>query len=163
VAALATLAAAIGLLVALPTPRADTVIPVDPSAAISKAKSTPGFTVRLPQPLPAGWQPNSARFQLTKDGPQLHIGYLAPDGGYVGLEQADMRNVRRYVTVRSAGNVFADLRTINGQVWVHLTSDRKAQDSLAWFGPHGVVMVTGTASVANLEQLAASLHLNPSG
>ena len=163
VAALATLAVAIGLLLALPTPRADTVIPVDPSAAISEARATPGFTVHLPQPLPAGWQPNSARFQLTKDGPQLHVGYLAPDGGYVGLEQADMRNVRRYVTVRSAGNVFADLRTINGQVWVHLTNDRKAQDTLAWFGPHGVVMVTGTASVANLERLAASLQLNPSG
>lgn len=158
----AILAVAIGLLVALPTPRADTVIPVDPSPAIEKATAVPGFAVFVPEPLPSGWQPNSVRFQQTKTGPELHIGYLAPDGGYVGLEEANPPNSWRFVTMRSAGNVFQDLRTISGQVWAHLGSDRKSQDSLVWYGPHSVVVVTGTTSVANLEQLAASLHVSPS-
>ena len=155
------LAVAIGLLVALPAPRADTVIPVDPSSAIEKATAVPGFAVFVPEPLPSGWQPNSVRFQQTKTGPELHIGYLAPDGGYVGLEEANPANSRRFVTTRSAGNVFQDLRTIDGQVWARVASDRKAQDSLVWYGPHSVVVVTGTTSVANLERLAASLHVRP--
>jgi hypothetical protein len=151
------------LLIALPRPNADTVIPVDPSSAIEQAEAVPGFAVYLPEPLPAGWQPNSARFELTKDGPQLHIGYLAPDGGYVGLEEANLPNTWRFVTTRSAGNVFRDLRTIDGDVWAHVHSDRKVQDSLVWYGPNSVVMVTGTTSMANLEQLAASLHVGSAG
>ena len=157
----AILAVAVGLLVALPTPRADTVIPVDQSSAIEKATAVPGFAVFVPEPLPSGWQPNSARFQTTKTGPELHIGYLAPDGGYVGLEEANPANSRRFVAMRSAGDVVQDLRTVDGQVWAHLGSDRKLQDSLVWYGPHSVVVVTGTTSIANLEQLAASLHVRP--
>jgi len=163
VSVIAVLAVAIGLLIALPRPQADTVIPVAPSAAISKATAVPGFAVFLPEPLPAGWQPNSARFEMTNDGPQLHIGYLAPDGGYVGLEEANLPNTWRFVTTRSAGNVFRDLRTIDGQVWAYLESDRKVQDSLVWYGPNSVVMVTGTTSVPNLERLAASLHVGSRG
>jgi hypothetical protein len=163
VAVVAVLAVAVGLLIALPRPNADTVIPVDPSSAIEQAEAVPGFAVYLPEPLPAGWQPNSARFELTKDGPQLHIGYLAPDGGYVGLEEANLPNTWRFVTTRSAGNVFRDLRTIDGDVWAHVHSDRKVQDSLVWYGPNSVVMVTGTTSMANLEQLAASLHVGSAG
>ena len=161
--AVAFLAVAIGLLVALPSPRADTVIPVDPSSAISQAAAVPGFKVYVPEPLPAGWQPNSARFQTTKGDPELHIGYLAPDGGYVGLEEANMPNSRQFVAMRSAGDVFRDVRTVDGQLWAHVQSDRKVQDSLVWYGPHAVVMVTGTTSVANLEQLAASLHVGTPG
>jgi hypothetical protein len=100
---------------------------------------------------------------MTSDGPQLHIGYLAPDGGYVGLEEANLPNSWRFVTTRSAGNVFRDLRTIDGQVWAHLQSNRKSQDSLVWYGPNSVVMVTGTTSVPNLERLAASLHVGSAG
>lgn len=161
--AVAILAVAVGLLIALPTPRADKVIPVDPSSAIEQATAVPGFAVYLPEPLPQGWQPNSVRFQNTNAGPQLHIGYLAPDGGYAGLEEAHLANTRLFVAMRSAGNVFRDVRTINGQLWAHVQSDRKAQDSLVWYGPRSVVMVTGTTSVANLEKLAASLHVGSAG
>ncbi len=158
---IAVLAIAIGLVLALPRPNAGTVIPVDPSAAIAQATAVPGFAVYVPEPLPSGWQPNSAGFRQTKDGPELHVGYLAPDGGYVGLEEANLPNSRRFVTLNSAGNVAVDLRTIDGQVWAHLQSNRKSQDSLVWYGPHSVVMVTGTTSLANLEELAASLHVRP--
>jgi hypothetical protein len=59
----------------------------------------------------------------------------------------------------SAGDVFQNMRTIDGVVWVHLLSDRKSQESLVWYGPHGMVVITGTSSLTNLEQLAASLHV----
>jgi hypothetical protein len=81
----------------------------------------------------------------------------------VGLEEANLPNTWRFVTTRSAGNVFRDLRTIDGDVWAHVHSDRKVQDSLVWYGPNSVVMVTGTTSMANLEQLAASLHVGSAG
>ena len=155
----ATLVAAVVLLVALPRPHADAVHVVDPSKSIALADGWPDFPVYTPSPLPAGWYPNSARFGLDWVGALLHIGYLAPDGGYVGLEQTTGANRKLFVSTMSAGAIFDGLVTVDGTVWTHLQSDRKVQDSLVWYGPDTVVIVTGTASVAELEQLAGSLHV----
>ncbi|HXR42766.1 MAG TPA: DUF4245 domain-containing protein [Acidothermaceae bacterium] len=159
VAAVAVLAVAVALFVVLPRPHAGAVQVVDPGPAIAKAKAVPGFAVYTPSPLPAGWYPNSVRFDRAKAGPHLHIGYLAPDHGYVGIEEAHLANSWRFVTTQSAGAVFKDLITIDGDVWAHVQSDRKVQDTLVWYGPSSVVVVTGTASMANLKALAASLHV----
>jgi hypothetical protein len=161
IAALAavTVVAAVALLVALPRPHADAVRVVNPQAAIKRAQSMPQFPVYTPSPLPAGWYPNSARFGHDWIGAMLHIGYLAPDGGYAGLEETTGANKRIFVSTISAGAIFDSLVTIDGVVWAHLNSDRKKQDSLVWYGPRSVVIVTGTTSVANLEEFAASLHV----
>jgi hypothetical protein len=159
VSVIAALAVAVALLVVLPRPHAGAVQVVDPGPAIAKAKAVPGFAVYTPSPLPAGWYPNSVRFDLAKAGPHLHIGYLAPDHGYAGIEEADLANSWRFVTTQSAGAIFEELITIDGHVWAHVHSDRKVQDTLVWYGPNSVVVVTGTASVANLKALAASLHV----
>jgi len=154
-----TVLAAVVLLIALPRPHARAVHVVDPSAAIARAVEWPNFPVYTPSPLPAGWYPDSARFGLDWVGALLHIGYLAPDGGYAGLEQTTGANRKLFVSTMSAGAIFDGLVTVDGVVWNHLQSDRKVQDSLVWYGPDTVVIVTGTASVAELEQLAGSLHV----
>jgi hypothetical protein len=153
------LAVAVTLLITLPRPDAGTVQVVDLGPAVASASKAPDFAVYVPAPLPAGWYPNSVRFDLAKAGPHLHIGYLAPDHGYVGLEETNTANFWRFVTVMTAGAVFRELITMDGNVWTHLQSDRKSQDSLVWYGPKGVVVLTGTTGLANLKALAASLHV----
>jgi len=154
-----TVAVAVALLLALPRPQADAVKVVDPARAIERAQSTPDFPVYTPTPAPAGWYCNSARFGHDWIGAVLHIGYLAPDGGYAGVEETTGANKRIFVSTMSAGAIFDGLVTVDGQVWTHLQSDRKKQDSLVWYGPQSVVVVTGTTNVSNLEALAASLHV----
>jgi hypothetical protein len=153
------LAVAVALLAALPRPDSAEVRVVDPSHAIAQAASQPGFPVYLPMPLPAGWYPNSARFDHAKTGPHLHIGYLTPDHAYAGLEESSGTNRTLFVTNMAAGAVFQEAVLIDGQLWVHVASDRKKQDSLVWYGPQTTVIVTGTTTVQNLTAFAASLHV----
>lgn len=157
--AAATLAIAVALLFALPRPHVDAVKVVNPARAIERAQAMPHFPVYTPAPLPSGWYANSARFGHDWIGAVLHIGYLAPDGGYAGVEETTGANKHIFVSTISAGAIFDGLVTIDGVVWTHLQSDRKQQDSLVWYGPESVVVVTGTTSVLNLKQLAASLHV----
>jgi len=153
------LAVAVALLAALPSPHSDAVRAIDPEPTVAQAASYPGFIARTPSPLPAGWTPNSARFSTAWVGAVLHLGYLAPDGGYVGIEQTNGANRKLFVDTMAAGAVDDDVVSVDGVPWVHLRSDRKVQDSLVWYGPTMVIVVTGTSSVANLERLAASLHV----
>lgn len=157
--AAAAIAVGLVLLFALPRPHANAVKVINPAKSIAVARTIPNFPLYLPSPLPAGWYPNSSRFSLDWIGAVLHIGYFAPGGGYIGLEQTTGDNKLVFVSTMSAGAVYDGLVTLDGQVWVHLQSDRKSQDSLAWYGPQSVVVVTGTTTVANLEQFAGSLHV----
>jgi hypothetical protein len=159
VLAAVTLAVAVTLLITLPRPHGDAVRVVDTAPAVAAASKVPGFPVYVPDPLPAGWHADSVRFDHPKAGAHLHIGYLAPDGGYVGLEETNGLKVYTFVTSMSAGAVFRGFVTIDGTDWTRLSSDRKTQDSVVWYGTHSVVVVTGTTSLANLELLAASLHV----
>ncbi|MGH8889771.1 MAG: DUF4245 family protein [Acidothermaceae bacterium] len=157
ISVVATIAVALALLLALPRPHASAVKVINPAKSIAVARTIPNFPLYLPSPLPAGWYPNSSRFSLDWIGAVLHIGYLAPDGGYIGLEQTTGANKRVFVSTISAGAVFDGMVTVAGVAWFHLQSDRKSQDSLVWYGPRSVVVVTGTTTVANLERFAASL------
>lgn len=159
-----TLAAALTLLFALPRPEPKNVRVVDPSKAIAQAEAVPNFRIYLPSPLPAGWYPNSAWFGTVLDNyfaaPYLHIGYLTPDHAYIGLEQSNGTPRWRFVSTMTAGNVLQDLVTVDGTLWAHVQSSRKAQESLVWYGRDTVVVVSGTTSLANLEMFAASLHVD---
>ncbi len=158
-----TLALALAVLFALPKPDPATVKVVDPSPAIAQASAAPDFTFYLPTALPDAWHVNNARFDTQINhqlsGPHLHIGYLAPDHGYLGLEESTDTPRWRFVSTMTAGNEFQDLVTIDGQVWGHVVSNRKVQESLVWYGPDTAVVVTGTTSLANLKAFAASLRV----
>lgn len=155
------LAVAITLLVALPRPRAGAVKAIDPAPVVAEALAYPGFVAYTPDPLPVSWTPNSARFSTAWVGPVLHIGYRAPDGGYVGIEQTTGTNSRLFVDTEAAGAVPDGTVAINGVTWWKYQSDRKQQDSLVYYGPSSTLVITGTASDAELQQLAASLHIRP--
>ena len=153
------LAVALTLLLALPGPNPASVRVVDPSRAIAQASAIPGFPVYVPSPPPSGWFPNSARFDHAQTGPHLHIGYLTPDQAYAGLEESSGANRWLFVDSMAAGAVLKDAVVIDGQLWVQMSSARKQQDSLVWYGPQTTVVVTGTTTLDNLKAFAASLHV----
>jgi hypothetical protein len=69
---------------------------------------------------------------------------------------------RAVVSQSTAGGRQVDYVTINGQLWVHLRSTRRALQSLVWFGPRSEVILAGTTTLANLEQFATSLNISSS-
>jgi hypothetical protein len=157
------LAAALMLFFLLPRPHADEVRPVDPTAAITAARQQPGFVVYASAQAPAGWHSDSALFHVVKGEAQLHIGYLAPDGGYAGLEETDARDSWRFVERMTAGGITEGVVRVGDSVWFHMLSDRKNQQSLVWYGPHSTVVLTGVTGLAGLTRFAASLNVGSQG
>lgn len=55
---------------------------------LAAARAAEPFPVLAPHGLASGWRATSETYQEPGDGPaDWHIGYLAPDGGYVDLDQ----------------------------------------------------------------------------
>jgi hypothetical protein len=155
---------AIVLLIVLPNSHVGAVKVVDPSAAIAAARQVAPSIVVLPDPLPAGWQSDSAHFDRTAAGAHLHIGYFGPDHGYDGLEECNFTpahtNIKIFVAQMTADGDLVDLVTINGVIWTHDVSSRKStQQSLIYYGQQTTIVVTGTSSLAELTALATSLHV----
>src|SRR5665213_4195861 len=149
----AALVAAVVLLVALPQPRPGAVKRVDPTAVIARAQRLGAFPVYLPSPLPAGWVPSSAHLDSTIGKAHLHLGYQSPDFGYVGLEETDAPPRSPIVSQVTAGGVPQTAYLLGGLFWVQAESNRRTLYSITWDGPTSEIIVTGTASLANLKAL----------
>jgi hypothetical protein len=156
--------AALVLFVVLPTPHDSAVKVVDPTSVIAKAMKQAPEIVHLPDPLPAGWRVDSAHFEVTAPGAHLHIGYAGPDNGINGLEETNVTSkhtdIKIFVAQNTADGTLVDLVSINGVIWNHDASSRlAAEQSLIFYGRTTTIVVTGTSSLADLTQLAASLHI----
>jgi hypothetical protein len=69
-------------------------------------------------------------------------------------------NLKVFVAQMTADGDLVDLVTINGVVWAHDVSSRKStQQSLIYYAPTTTTVITGTSSLADLTQLAASLQI----
>jgi hypothetical protein len=155
---------AIVLLIVLPRPHVSAVKAVSTAKVVARARAVAPAIVHVPDPLPPGWTADSAHFEVTAPGAHLHIGYVGPDHGYNGLEESDYTalhtNLKIFVAQMTADGDLVDLVTINGLVWTHDVSSRKStQQSLIFYGPTTTTIVTGTSSLTDLTQLAASLHI----
>jgi hypothetical protein len=156
---------AVVLLIVLPHPHDSAVKIVDPAHAVAEATKAAPEIVHLPDPLPAGWRVDSAHFEVTAPGAHLHIGYAGPDNGINGLEESNFTplhtDIKVFVAQMTADGKLINLVTINGVVWAHDVSTRLAdQQSLIYYGPTTTTIVTGTSSLANLTNLATSLHIS---
>jgi hypothetical protein len=157
--------AALLLYIVLPRPHASAVKVVNPSSVIAQAMKRAPAIVHLPDPLPAGWRVDSAHFEVTSPGAHLHLGFAGPDNGINGLEETNFTakhtDIKIFVAQNTADGKLVDLVDINGVIWNHDQSTRLAsQQSLIFYGPSTTIVVTGTSSLANLTQLAASLHIS---
>lgn len=151
---------AVALLVGLPSPRAGTATRVDPAATIAAAKRAAPLTIYAPSPLPSGFIPDSVHLDTSGSGTHLHVGFLAPDLGYASLEESNATDPQAFTAESTGGGVDSGFVTIGGVTWKHTENPRRHQPSLVWSGTHGTVIVTGATGMADLLELAQSLHVS---
>ncbi len=161
----AALVVAVVLLIVLPSQRSAAVRVVDTAPAIAQARQIAPAIVRIPTPLPAGWHADSSDFESAGSGAHLHLGYVGPDHGYNGVEDSNYSSkhagLKVFVAQMTADGAVINTVAIHGVLWVHLISNRKSsQQSLVEYTPTITTVVTGTSSLRNLENLAASLQIH---
>jgi hypothetical protein len=131
---------------------------VDYSTALSQARRLTPHHIVAPQGLPATWRASNVTTSGGNGKPVVfHLGYVTPTNQYASLDESD-------------GNVDAFLRSLLGKkpsalADVHVgaadwSSRRGTDGRVALVSPSSpvTVVVKGTASVAELTTLAASLR-----
>ncbi|MGI8668091.1 MAG: DUF4245 domain-containing protein [Jatrophihabitans sp.] len=157
--ALIPLLAIIALLVIFTWPRAqrsDGVHLIDTTGPIATAKQQAGFAVSAPSGLSTGWRPTSTEFQPAgpASGASFRIGYVTPAGQYAEFLEGDDSPdavAAQYGPLSADGTApvgqlsWAQYRTSNGHRLLRHSAGTVT------------TIVTGTASAAELAQLAGSL------
>lgn len=161
---LLALAASIGivLLIVLVVPRSNT--PVRPAVDVSRlaAEAAPDFTSTPVAPvLPAGWRANDARVETGADNLRVwHIGYITPDGQYIGLYQTDTSSPS-WLANTLEGQAATGSAAIGGVTWTvydHRSSRAgNARYALARQQGGTTYVLLGTASPSAFNSLAAAL------
>jgi hypothetical protein len=148
----------------LATPR-----PVTPAAVIvdyhrdlvSFDRAAPDM-VLAPQRLPSGWQPVSSRLTAAP-GPTVswHLGFITPSGQVAAVEQSDEPPAGFIRRMTNNGNQISSVWS-GGAWWSRTWRPDKRQRAMYRPGPGTfTVVVTGTASWAELSVLAAALRPQP--
>jgi hypothetical protein len=117
-----------------------------------------GRAALAPDPVPSGWRANAGALTGPKAAEHLHIGFAVPGSRYAGLEES-VAPARTFIAsvLGVRGTTVTGRVPISGAVWRSSTSAR-GEYSLART-VHGLtVVVTGSASAAQLRTLAASLR-----
>ena len=157
------------LAVYLVSPREDEdVLPtVDYSAQLWAMRSDAPFTVYAPEGLPAGWRPNSSRLNGLESGGKdpvaWHLGFVTPKDEYAALEQSN-ENAAQYVPRMTNSSRPIGTQQVGDVTWTKYYRKDKKANSLARTLPGGTsIVLTGTASYAELAVLAASLRPQSKG
>jgi len=138
-------------------PKSNGVHVVDTTNAIAAARQQAGFPLLAPVGLGPGWRATSTQF--TPAGPSsaasFRIGYVTPKDAYAEFDES---NDAPDAVAAQFGPLSVDgTATVGGQSWArYRTSDGKPV--LRHTTGTVTVVVTGNAEVAELTQLAESLH-----
>ncbi|MET9152649.1 DUF4245 domain-containing protein [Streptomyces griseoflavus] len=129
---------------------------VDYRVDLLTARRAAPYPVAAPVGLPEEWKPTSVRYRGA-DGDAWHLGYHAPDGEYVAVEQS---TGKRAVFIRSKtqGAEKTDVtQQIDGETWTRYDGDH--YDALVLEGTDGsTTLVTGTGSFGQLTKMAEALR-----
>ncbi|CAL9547663.1 hypothetical protein SUDANB96_04386 [Streptomyces sp. enrichment culture] len=130
---------------------------VDYRVELLTARRAASYAVAAPEGLPSSWKATSVRFQGDKFE-AWHLGYHAPDGEYVAIEQSTQRPAVFIDKASQGAEETKTTRQIGGRTWVRYTGDH--YDALVHRGDDGATtLVTGTASFERLEEMARALKL----
>ncbi|SNS61450.1 Protein of unknown function [Actinomadura meyerae] len=150
-------------------PRGDEeVLPtVDYSSQLWAMRNDAPFTVHAPEGLPAGWRPNSSRLTGLGAGGDTpvawHLGFVTPSDEYAALEQSNEK-ASEYVPRMTNSSKPTGTQQVGGVTWTKYHRKDKKANSLARTLPDGSsVVVTGTASYAELAVLAGALKPQAKG
>ena len=141
-----------------PHPPAGPVV-VDWRATASAASHQAKFPIETPRGLSDQWKATSARLEpLPSSGGRTvwHLGFVTPENGYAGVEQSDAE-AAGFIGDTLKGAQPHELVTIGGQTWQVYGAGSNGFRSLVNTGSGSTVIVTGSASDAELRTLAGSL------
>ena len=137
----------------------DPVRVVDYTSDVDLARSKATYPVLAPAGLPARWRPTSSRATLppTRKGPvALHIGFVTPKDEYAALEESDT-DTAAFVADQTGATDPIGTVDVAGQPWQQYRNRRGELSLTRQVGP-AVVVVTGSAALPELQELAASLR-----
>jgi hypothetical protein len=127
---------------------------VDYRVELLTARRAASYPVAAPQGLPTTWKATSVRYDGTEFD-AWHLGFHAPDGQYVAIEQSTQRSA---VFIDSASQGAAEtkvIQRIGDQTWQRYQGAK--YDALVRKDKGSTTVVTGTASFAQLTKMAAAL------
>ena len=123
-----------------------------------------GTPALIPTGLPSGWYANGATFSHSGTSTaHIHIGWVTPDRKYVGLDESNapaagfVTSILGPAAARSTGDL-----SIAGSGWDERRSAR-GELALTTTKDGITIVLTGSGSAGQQQQLAASLHPDDSG
>ncbi|BEP12217.1 hypothetical protein acdb102_05280 [Acidothermaceae bacterium B102] len=131
---------------------------IDYSTELSQARRVSAHPLVAPAGLPSAWRPTSVSSSGGSGTPLVfHLGYVTPAGDYAALEESDGPVAGYLVTLEGKTPQSLDSVRVGTASWQQLrgTDGRLALVSTA---TPTTVVVKGTAKLAELETLAASLR-----
>jgi hypothetical protein len=139
-------------------PKEERIRPVDYTPQLAEARKVAPW-VRGPEPMPAGWFANNARFLAPQQSPMSwHLGIVTDQKKYVGLEQSNVTG-KGFQTDKLGKTEDDGTSTVAGVVWQRKTLlDRKDEHALVLIGSGVTTIVTGNAGYPALETFAATLR-----
>jgi hypothetical protein len=149
------------LVLIVPRPSAVNQPPVDVVGIAQGAQAGAGFTLSVPHDLPVDWRATSARLLNGTDNVRTwHAGYQTAGAQYAAVEQGQNATAVWLRANTQDGDPLGTV-TVAGDLWTQYLHENRLQRTLVFV--HGTVttLVTGTASWADLETLAASLRPAP--
>ena len=122
-------------------------------------KQVSGVNALVPTALPKPWYANSADLKYSGVHAHLHIGWVSPTNDYAALEESNNdASVFIRAILGERGLKVTGHESINGASWMRSISD-SGENSLVRTTSDGItVVITGSASTAQQEQLAAALR-----
>ncbi len=145
------------------------VEPVDVAPVLARAEAESPYPVLRAVSLPAQWVPTRVAWAadgnmwITEQpavGNSWQLGYIAPNGIYVAVQQRD-RAVEAFIsTVTQQGRRQSESTEVAGRTWEHWVSNDDRTRSLVWRDGDMVAVVSGNADFEELDAFAGSLATN---
>ena len=133
----------------------------DYQTTLNAARAGEAFHVLAPASVPSGWQVTSENYTMPGDGPaDWHIGYIVSGSAYAEVEQTT-EPIGGFLTDQQSNASDVANVQIDGVTWQEYTGTTPtALKTVLVRTATGSVteLVAGTASLAQLEQLAGSLR-----
>ncbi|MDA4890085.1 DUF4245 domain-containing protein [Streptomyces sp. MS2A] len=133
---------------------------VDYTVELTTARRAAPYPVAAPEGLAKEWKPTSVRYRGAEDN-AWHLGYHAPDGEYVAVEQSTGRPAEFIEEASQGGRKTGTTEEIGGRTWTRYTGGR--YEALVLQDTGGVkgatTVVAGTGSFEQLGKMAAALKL----
>ncbi|MEU9137625.1 DUF4245 domain-containing protein [Streptomyces sp. NPDC048404] len=127
---------------------------VDYQVELLTARRAASYPVAAPEGLPSAWKATSVRY----DGSEFdawHLGFQAPDGQYVAVEQSTQRPAVFIDTASQGARQTKATQRIGDRTWQRYEGDH--YDALVLEDKGATTVVTGTGSYGTLVKMAEAL------